>query len=296
MEPKRRIEKKSSRTAAYTCMCRASSYLEKNAHFKSGDYIAVKLLPKCIKILLKSNILNLKGRLSPKGIYPYVIARTKYIDHLFTKAIRNGFEQVLILGAGFDSRAIRLLGFNDHINVYEIDTDFMIKAKLKQYKKRKISQPENNIFIPIDFNKEVLSTKLNENGFKGNKKTLFILEGLIMYLSKEEVKEILKLIYDYSSSGSLVVFDYVYASVLRREKKYYGEKAIYRRVKKDKEQWIFGIEEGKIGDFLQDHKLSLVEHLDSIALEKKYFIDESGTIKTKINGTHCLVLAKKNNN
>ncbi|MEJ2628802.1 MAG: SAM-dependent methyltransferase, partial [bacterium] len=291
MEPKRRIEKKSSRTAAYTCMCRASSYLEKDSQFKSGDYIAVKLLPKFIKILLKSNILKLKGRISPQGIYPYVIARTKYIDHLFTKAIKNGFEQVLILGSGFDSRAIRLLRSNDLVNVYEIDTYNLMKAKLKQYKKRNISQPENNIFIPIDFNKEVLSTKLNENGFKGNKKTLFILEGLIMYLNKEEVKEIFKLIYDYSSSGSLVVFDYVYASVLRRENKYYGEKAIYRRVKKDKEQWIFGNEDGEIGDFLQDHKLSLVEHLDSIALEKKYFLNESGTIKTKINGTHCLVLA-----
>jgi methyltransferase (TIGR00027 family) len=294
MGHKKRLESKSSRTAGYTCMCRASSYLEKDTIYKSGDYIAVELLPRFIKFLLKSKILNLKGRMSPKGIYQYVIARTKYIDHVFNYALKNGFEQTLIMGAGFDSRAIRLLDSNDNVTVYEIDTYFTMEAKLRQYEKRKIHKPENDIFISIDFEKEDIRTKLNESGFDRNKKTLFILEGLIMYLSQKAVAELFDLISDYSSSSNLVLFDYIHASVLRRENRYYGEKAIYQRVKKDNEKWIFGIEEGQIDSFLNNYNFSLVKHLDSIVLENKYFKNESGIRITKVNGTHCLVLAKRN--
>jgi len=53
MSNKKRIEEKCSRTASYTCTCRASSYLENDIYYKSNDYIAVELLPRFIKFLLK---------------------------------------------------------------------------------------------------------------------------------------------------------------------------------------------------------------------------------------------------
>lgn len=295
MSDRRRIEKKSSRTAAYTCMCRASSYLERNVYYKSDDYVAVQLLPRFIKILLHLKILNLKGRISPKGIYPYVIARTKYIDGVFKDAIKNRFEQVLIMGAGFDSRAIRFLDSKEsNIKVYEIDTKHTRDAKAMQLKKRGIQIPENNIYISIDFDKENVRASLAGHNFFSNRKTLFILEGLIMYLSRGAVDETFKMIRDYSAPGSLVVFDYIYAPVLRREMRYYGENAIYQRVKKDYEKWIFGIEEGEIESFLASYNFSLMDHLDSITIENRYFRDASGKLITRVNGTHCIVLARKN--
>ena len=293
MKTRKRIENESSRTAAYTCTCRAASYLESKPLLKSDDHIAVKLLPGFVKYLLKLRILNLKGRISPEGIYPYVIARTKYIDSIFQNAIKNGVEQVVIFGAGFDSRAIRLTDQNTNIIVYEIDTYFTLDAKTKQFRKRGIAKPENNIYIPIDFDKEEIKLKLDDSSFNISKKTLFILEGLIMYLSEKAIDETFKLINNYSLPGSLLVFDYIYASVLRQELKYFGEKSIYERVKKDGESWTFGIEEGEIENFLNQFNFNLIEHLDSNTIENKYFKNESGKIITKVNGTHCIVLAKK---
>jgi len=293
MKTRKRIEKESSRTAAYTCTCRAASYLESNPLLKSDDHIAVKLLPRFVKYLLKLGILNLKGRISPEGIYPYVIARTKYIDSIFQNAVKNGVEQVVIFGAGFDSRAIRLTDQNTNIKVYEIDTNFTLNAKTKQFGKRGLVKPENNIYMPIDFDKEKIKLKLDDSSFNISKKTLFILEGLIMYLSEKAIDDTFKLINDYSLPGSLLVFDYIYASVLRQELKYFGEKSIYERVKKDGESWTFGIEEGEIEKFLNYYNFNLIEHLDSNTIEDKYFKNESGKIITKVNGTHCIVLAKK---
>lgn len=276
-------------------MSRASSYMENNPLLKSGDYIAVELVPRFIKLLLIFKILNLKGRLSPKGIYQYVIARTKYLDNVFVESVKKGIDQVVILGAGFDSRAIRLLDEKNWVKVYEIDINTTINAKLKQYKKRKIELPDYDILIPVDFEEENIRTKLNEYGFNRDKKTLFILEGLIMYLSENTVKEIFSFISDYSSKGSIIFFDYVHASVLRLENKYYGENAIYNRVKKDNEQWIFGIDESEIDNFLMSYNLCLVDNLNSKAMEERYFKNDSGRIVTKVNGTHCIVLAKKFN-
>jgi len=283
----RRVENYSSRTANYTCMCRASSYLENNPLFKSGDYIAVKLLPRFIKLLLLCKLLNLKGKISPKGIYQYVIARTKYLDNIFIESIKQGIDQVVILGAGFDSRAIRLLDEKDFVRVYEVDIHTTINAKLKQYKKRKIKLPNHDILIPVNFEKDNIRTKLNEYSYNKDKKTFFILEGLTMYLSEDSVKEAFSFITDYSPQGSIIVFDYVHASVLRLENKYYGE------IKKDNEQWIFGIDENEINNFLMYFNLSLVDHLNSKEMEERYFKDNSNRIVSKVNGTHCIVLAKK---
>jgi len=293
MSSTKRIQNKSSRTAAYTCTCRAASYMESNPLLRSDDHIAVRLLPLLVKYLLKIRFLNLQGKIAPAGIYPYVIGRTKYIDHIFKKAISEGARQIIIFGAGFDSRALRLTGNRTDVRVFEIDTKLTLEAKKKQFLKRDITIPENNTYIPVDFDKEDIKEKLKEYKIPINNKTLFILEGLIMYLSKEAVDYTFKIIHEYSAPGSLVVFDYIFASVLRQEEKYFGEKEIFERVKKDEESWTYGIEEGEIEDFLSTYSLDLLEHLDSVTLEKKYFTDNTGRIISKVNGTHCIVLARK---
>jgi len=58
------------------------------------------------------------------------------------------------------------------------------------------------------------------------KKSLFFLEGVTMYLSQEALDDTFRFIADVSGRGSLIVFDYIHAGVLRRENKYYGEKDI----------------------------------------------------------------------
>ena len=80
---------------------------------------------------------------------------------------------------------------------------------------------------------------------------------------------------------------------MRQENKYYGEKSIYERVKKDHEGWTYGIEEGEIKNFLNSFNFNLRDHLDSNTIENRYFKNESGKVITKVNGTHCIVLAEK---
>jgi O-methyltransferase involved in polyketide biosynthesis len=93
--------------------------------------------------------------------------------------------------------------------------------------------------------------------------------------------------------GSRVVFDYIYASILRHEGTYYGETGIAQTVSDAGEQWQFGIEKGEIAPFLAAYALRLIDHKDAQDLERAYFTDSDGKVIGRVNGTHCLVTAEK---
>jgi methyltransferase (TIGR00027 family) len=173
---KRRIESTTSRTAEMTCVSRACSALETNHNYKSDDHIAPLLLPSGLKPFLHVSL----GRklftkvAAPKGIYEYVIARTKYIDAVYKQALAEQFDQVLIFGAGFDTRALRFQDVMGNTRAFELDVPVTQQAKIGQYQKRHLAIPQNLTFIAIDFDKEALSMKLDEAGFYKHRRSLFI--------------------------------------------------------------------------------------------------------------------------
>ena len=76
-----------------------------------------------------------------------------------------------------------------------------------------------------------------------------------------------------TGSGSLVVFDYVRASVLRHENTLYGESEISRSVLKTGEPWRFGIEPGEIESFATAQGFEVSDHKCAQELQANYFQD-----------------------
>ena len=131
--------------------------------------------------------------------------------------------------------------------------------------------PRNVVFVPIDFDRESISSKLDAAGFNRDKRSLFILEGLLMYLQLISVDITFRAIQVFAGKGSEVVFDHIYDSVLRHKKRYYGEAEIIEMVSKAGEEWHFGIEKGEIARFLATYDLKLIEQMDAKDLEEMYF-------------------------
>jgi methyltransferase (TIGR00027 family) len=292
---KSRIETNTSRTAEFTCMSRAASYKETRECYKGSDYIAYALVPGFVKLLLRfPRFCQLYNKhLAPKGIYEYVIARTKYIDSQYMNALEQGFDQIVIFGAGFDSRAQRFSERNKKTKIFELDAPITQREKLIAFKEKNILVPENLIYVPINFKKDSLAEKLAEAGFVENRTSLFLLEGVTMYLSGDAVDRTFTFIRDVSGKGSLVVFDYIYAEVLRQENKYYGEKDIFKTVAKAGEAWLFALEEGEIEQFLQKYDFTLKNYSNAQTLEEQYFKNQKEEIVGRINGTHCIVTGIK---
>jgi len=48
--------------------------------------------------------------LAPLGVHEHIIAKTKYVDDAYQKALNDQFDQILLFGAGYDTRALRFQG------------------------------------------------------------------------------------------------------------------------------------------------------------------------------------------
>lgn len=292
---KKRIDYKESRTAEMTCMCRAMSFHERNQLLKSDDYIAMKIIPPIKGFLLRIFKSVFRKIFFPHGLYAYVIARTKYIDSIFQN-IDPDITQIVILGAGFDSRAIRFQEKLQHATIFEIDVPNTQTAKIAQYKKCGITIPPNLKFVAIDFTRETLDQKLKQENYQPDRQCLFLLEGLTMYLDARSIDVTFSTISEFAGKGSLFVFDFIYAGVLRGETKYHGGQEAYKRVMNAGEPWTFGIEEGQIDPFLAKYGLTLRNESNAERLEERFYSKNDGPDKNatiRVNGAHCIVTAIK---
>jgi methyltransferase (TIGR00027 family) len=290
----RSIEKKPSSTAAYNCLSRACAARERDARFRGPDDMAEVFIPFFPKHLILNIPLMRRlflTRMIPPGIYQYVLARTKLIDEVFMRALDEDFAQIALLGAGFDTRAIRFQVRNKATRIYELDAPTTQEAKVDILRRKNVSLPESLVFVPIDFNKESIHDVLVLAGFEHARKTLFVYEGVTMYLTPDAVDAILRFVRTSSEAGSLVVFDYVQGSVLRGENRYFGEEGIVRTVTRVGEGWTFGIEEGEVERFLSERGFKVVSHHTASDLEHQYLTADDGTRFGRVNGTHCIVVA-----
>jgi methyltransferase (TIGR00027 family) len=276
-------------------MSRAASSFETESPYRSGDDLAALLVPSLLRGLLRLPPIRFLYRrvLAPRGMYEYVIARTKYIDAAFKQALADRFGQIVLFGAGFDTRTLRFHSDLGDVRVYELDAPLTQKAKMERYRQRSLSVPANVVFVAIDFDKESLPAKLREIGLRDNERSLFILEGVLMYLQPESADATLRTISAFAGKESRLVFDYARSSALRGENTLYGEAGVTRAVAKVNEQWRFGLEPSQLESFLSTYGFRLKDHEDSLSLEKLYFQDSNGQVVGRINGTQCLVTAER---
>jgi methyltransferase (TIGR00027 family) len=233
----------------------------------------------------------LMRQMFPPGIYEYVLARTKVMDSAFLDALETGFKQIVLLGAGFDTRALRFADRNCGTKVFELDVTTTQQPKIEILLRKKVRIPQELIFVPIDFDKDDIYEVLSKAGYQQGQKSLFLWEGVTMYLSTQAVDGTLNFIRSSAAPGSRVAFDYIYASVLRRENRFYGEQGIFETVAKTGEGWTFGLEDGAIQAFLAERGFEIVSHHTPPQLEKLYLTTEDGTLYGRVNGTHCIVVA-----
>jgi methyltransferase (TIGR00027 family) len=284
------IDQKPSRTAGIVCFFRACASKERDGQIRGPDHLAKIYLKGFDSLLLTFRKLTLTiAKRKVPGTYEYVIARTKFFDEVFKQALTENIPQIVFLGAGYDTRPYRFKDSIKQTEIFELDAPTTQQTKKQFLKKSNIPIPDKLHFVPINFNKENLNEVLIKAGFKMNKKTLFIWEGVTEYLTHEAVDSTLDFI--RKKSGNTVAFNYIYKSVVDGTCDYYGAKEIVKAASESDEPYQFGIEEGKIEQFLKDRRFETVTHYTAEELEKKYLTKNDGSLFGKISGHICLVLA-----
>jgi methyltransferase (TIGR00027 family) len=230
------------------------------------------------------------NRLAPKGLPEYVLARTRIFDDAFVTALEEGFSQIVLLGAGFDTRPLRFDDRNHGTRIFELDMPKTQDAKLDVYWHKQVTAPENITFVPIDFDRQDIGDALRAAGYKDGEKTLFLWEGVTMYVTEEAVEGTLDFIGGSAASGSVLVFDYVRADVLGGKSALYGDRNAAKTVADAGEAWTFGLEEDEVSRLLSDHGLELRSHYTPEDMERMYFSSD-GRVLRRVNGTHCIAVA-----
>jgi len=145
------------------------------------------------------------GERRTRGALTFIVCRHRFIDDYLDKCLHNSISQVVILGAGLDSRAYRA-GLSD-AKVFEVDHPATQSSKTKRVTKIFGKLPDRITYVPVDFDRETLD-KLFSYGFDKTAKTLFIWEGVTPYITAEAVDATLAWVHSNSPTGSAIVFDY----------------------------------------------------------------------------------------
>jgi methyltransferase (TIGR00027 family) len=127
------------------------------------------------------------------------IARTKLIDDLICEASPS-IDQLVILGAGYDTRAHRLDCLSDRA-VYEIDHPNTQARKRTVLARANLSAATAPRYVAVDFERDDLTAALIASGCQPAQRSMFLWEGVTQYLSSEAVDKTLSAIHQASRQG-----------------------------------------------------------------------------------------------
>lgn len=196
-----------------------------------------------------------------EGIGDLVVARTLYFDRII-EGLADSMEQFIVLGAGFDTRAYGTLK-DRKLTFFELDRATTQELKIASIGAAGIDSSHVS-FVQVDFSREYAFEKLHASGCDLSKKTIFLWEGVTLYLSEADVRKTLQDIRTQAAPGSVVVADFYGERMIRAGKSAAGKKAL----EYTNEGFGFGL------PFATDYENALEEFLDSEGLKliQPYFM------------------------
>lgn len=260
---------KPSKSALSVAAGRAIASRDPNAETKCPDWMAARLIRRSELDVLPGSLTTtlydlpwdeVLRRESAAGRYPFLnlTLRTMHIDAKIRAAAAEGLDELVILGAGLDSRAYRMTTELAKVRVFEVDFPPTQEDKKRRVQAALASLPENVTYVGIDFAKQTLDEVLLAAGHRPSAKALFLMEGVTMYLPAEAVSTTLRFVAKSSARGGGIVFDYLDRRLLEGE----GQTPYYKSTTAMLQAWgehqIFGIPGYDSQRYAQKHGLHVL--------------------------------------
>jgi methyltransferase (TIGR00027 family) len=194
----------------------------------------------------------------PTPFFEAVAARCEFFDQALLAQATDG-AQVVILGAGWDTRAYGLLAGRT-IDLFEVDTPATQAVKRAAVNKAGLDS-SRVVFVPCDFNRQSWLDALKDHGFDPVRRTVILWEGVTMYLEEHAVDGTLRAIGSLPA-GSCIAFDFFSREWLHSEageRMRRSEHAVYG------EHWTFGFPvvpdiSDRLHEYLEQRGLALRDH------------------------------------
>jgi len=195
------------------------------------------------------------------------IARTRLIDDYVSASIREGIEQIIILGAGFDCRAYRIAGI-EMTQVFEVDHPATLSKKKEGVRRIFGGLPKHVTYVDVDFETQPLGQNLHDAGLNAEERCFFIWEGVTNYLTEQAVDG--TLCYTAGVPGSRIVFTYVHRGVLDGSATFGGTRHVRSTLRRTGETWTFGLYPEHLKAYLAEHGIDLMEDIGASEYRVRY--------------------------
>jgi methyltransferase (TIGR00027 family) len=196
------------------------------------------------------------------GVRASAVARTCFIDRGLRQALMAEIKQVVILGAGYDSRAYRIEGIED-ARVFEVDRRETQAMKRRVLMQRLCPFPPHVVFVETDFMTQTLAEVLASSGFDRDRKAFFIWEGVTNYLDERAVDATLRFVGN-NAPGSQIVFTYTHRGLLDGSGAFSVSPNVLRHLQRAGEPWTFGFYPTEVASYLHARGLELKQDLGAI--------------------------------
>ncbi|CAG9234785.1 S-adenosyl-L-methionine-dependent methyltransferase [Paraburkholderia tropica] len=236
------------------------------------DDLAAALLPTPARWLISLmgtrtalRLVTLAERRYP-GLWGGMLCRKRFIDDALTEALPH-IDAFVNLGAGFDTRAFRLLR-DTGVPAWELDQPANIDAKRQRLLRRFGKLPANVTLVAVDFEHLALDAVLAAQGYTRSRRAFFVWEGVTQYLDSATVHATFEML-GRAAAGSRLAFTYVSRDFLEG-KVPPGQEALYRRFVARGAIWRFGIDPEAVRALLAGYGWRVIAQPEPEALARRY--------------------------
>lgn len=195
------------------------------------------------------------------GALVFETLRTRHMDTVLLSEVQAGTRQVVVLGAGLDSRAYRFVDQLAEAKVYEIDQASMSAIKRERVRRLGGHGADNVAYVAVDFETDDLGARLRAEGHDPSARTVAIWSGVAPYLTQEAIGATLAWFAGGNAPGSAIVFDHVYQEFIDGTMNGGGLDEIRRATQAAGEPLRSGIPAGGSSAYLARYGLELVQEL-----------------------------------
>ncbi|HKC65640.1 MAG TPA: SAM-dependent methyltransferase [Pyrinomonadaceae bacterium] len=230
-------------------------------------------------------------RLTIPGIRLHYALRKRYLEETARDSLRRGTRQMVVIGAGFDTLALRLTPEFKETEFFEIDHPATQREK-KRVIEARLPARDNLHFVALDIaHRNLEESLLLQTSYSTRAPTLFIAEGLLMYLSLAEVDLIFQFIREHSGHESKFAFTFVEMQEGGRIGFSRSSPIVDAWLRLRGESFKWGIERAEIADFLYARGFKLCEVVTAESLRARY-LTSSRLRKLPLAEGECISVAE----
>jgi methyltransferase (TIGR00027 family) len=262
---------KASRTAESAAAARARHCLYESPvifqdpfalEFTSATWRAI-IVTKPLRWLVFERLMR---TLRPVGAQ--IVARSRYAEDVLEQALAAGVRQYVIVGAGFDSFAVRRRDLESSVRILELDHPDTQQAKRERLR---VELPGNLEFVAADLERETVADALARSGFERERPAFFSWLGTTPYLSNSATRQTLASIGRFAAPRSEIVFDYLVPDSLLQEAEKLTVEKLKRFTARRGEPLVGEFNPEELEAVLVSAGLELVETLTPAQQEQRYF-------------------------